>query len=230
MTIAANEFLYDQKMVNELLKNYEKIEEQEIAEIINCLYPVNAFSDESISDKISNEKNKNFSLENNENSKKEEEIFCMKYDQRQKYSLLILNTKSGINVANFLKYKLLTKRNNSIVFEGNQEDYFSGLPIQYLTFDYLGTFIKEDYSFIQQKKLCENINSLFQKKLNLVPFSNEFNAKEFKLIKNNNCDDLEEILENLLHENYSENFDYKLNIKEEIKNKSRFNNLIRSDI
>lgn len=109
-----------------------------------------------------------------------------------------LNTYSTqINIHNNI-------RQNSILFDFQQEDNLTNLPIRYLTFDYLASFIKDDFSFIQQKKIVENLNHIFKKKLNLVPFSNDFNLKEFKLINNSFYKNSEFILQNLLKGNYND--------------------------
>lgn len=66
----------------------------------------------------------------------------------------------------------------------------------------MASFIKDDFSFIQQKKITENLNHIFKKKLNLVPFNNEFNLKEFKLINNIFDSNSDFTLQNLFKEQY----------------------------
>lgn len=103
--IAANEFMYDQEIVNELNNNYEKIEDKEIAEIFNCLYSEEIGTPEALSEcpdnQISSKIIEDKKLE--DKSDLDNEIFCMKYDQRQHFSLIVMNNKNGNNTSEYLK-------------------------------------------------------------------------------------------------------------------------------
>lgn len=105
--IAANEFLYDQQIVNGLNINFQKIENKEIVEIINCLYSDEIDTPKQLSEcnEISSEirEDKNFD-QNKKKSDLDNEIFCMKYDARQHFSLIVMNNKNGNNISQYLQY------------------------------------------------------------------------------------------------------------------------------